>query len=399
MITKENPWGMGKSVSKALLVNPAALVQYVEFQMTGRCDGKCITCPSIQQYPDEPTVKSPAILENELNKYKGMFTTLKGMGLELATLYGREPVLWDKEANNKYLHELIRWLSDEQKIRVVLAASGMTLDKQTLDVLFKRDGILFMKQWGSKPAVSQLMKGTNAYERMQQSWALAKDAAKQGAKVIAEFLYTGINRNDLQTFWKESLDSGIMPTVEVPVLTGACANNYKKLGITPEQYVQDIYALSLLNLQLQTGMTPEAARTSDIWQPPYGSLFPSVCDKLSHGKGIFLERNGDMSICSGVPIKIGNIADENIADRIRAHKILNQTRNVYQHLEGQCSSCDYKANCYGCRSKALSNGNLFGEDPMCFGIAALRLGEKLDEIMSPVHASKVRQYFGGSHAA
>jgi len=404
--SRRTPWGISKTAGNAVSVGKKSLVKYVEFNLTGRCQAGCITCPTPRTYPDEKISKTDNDLEREFKLFQDFFKKLKKLGMEFVTIYGREPTLWDQEADepNKFLKSMISWLSKDLKVRVCLATSGISLKESVLEVLFDNQGILFMKDWGSKGSVEKLIKNKGAYSKIRQSWDLVKKLSKRYKKtrVVAEFLYTGINRRDLLAFWEDCFNNGFLPFVEVPVIKGSCAKNYKKLNISQKRYVRDIYELSLLNLSLIYGLSKKEVRQTDIWQPPYGSVFPSPCDKLTYARGVFLERNGNLSVCCGVDKRLGNINDQDIKRKLQDNSLLKRIRLAYENLEGFCGACDYSREfhlCYGCRGNGYtyqsSSQGVFGEDVMCFGRRAWELAAKgkLNKFMSKNHINKILNYF------
>lgn len=399
--TKTAPWGISQSVGKAVSSNRASLIKYAEFNITGRCEGGCITCHSTTSYPDEKTVKTESDLERESEMFKEILRKLKGFGLEFLTIYGREPTLWDKEAKepNAFLGNLISWASKDLGVKVCLAVSGMNLNEEVVRTLFDNRGILFMKKWGSERSIKELMKGKDAYTRSQNSWALVKRVRKDYKEVLimAEFLYTGINREDLLSFWRDCLSSNILPFVETPVIAGHCIKSQNRLGFDLKDYVKDIYNLSILNLSLLYGLSEEEAKETDLWYPPYGSCFPVPCDRWTKGKGIFIERNGDISPCNGVSFKLGNIHDSDIKEKLLTSQLYQNIRTIDGCLEGQCGNCDYSSKlkvCYGCRGNAFtyetSTKGIFGEDPLCFLAVAKKMDEKyLRTFMHPNHIKRL----------
>ena len=404
--SRTTPWGISKTVGNALGVGEKSLVKYVEFNITGRCQAGCITCPTPLAYGDEKLFKTANDLKREFELFQRFLAKLKKLGMEFVTIYGREPTLWDQEAHepNKFLKSMISWLSKDLKVRVCLAASGIYLKESVLRVLFDNQGVLFMKDWGSQESVEKLIKNKGAYFKIRQSWDLVKNLNKgyKQARVIAEFLYTGINRGDLLAFWENCFKNGFLPFVEAPLIKGSCVKNYKQLKISPSRYVQDIYKLSLLNLSLRYGLSKKQAGQADIWQPPYGSVFPSPCDKLTYARGVFLERNGNLSVCCGVDRRLGNINDPDIKRKLQNNSLLKQVRLAYENLEGFCSACDYSRKfhlCYGCRGNGYtyqsSRPGVFAQDPMCFGKIARGLAVKgrLGKIMSKKHIEKILYYF------
>jgi MoaA/NifB/PqqE/SkfB family radical SAM enzyme len=402
--TRITPWGVFSSVGSAVSSDNCAIVKYAEFNITGRCQARCLTCPTTKAYPDEKGIKTVADLKTELARFKKMLRKMKALGLKLLTIYGREPVLWDREAGptNSFLRELISWSRQKLNVRVCLATSGIKLNEPVLRTLFDNSGILVMKDWGNEKSVTKLM-GGNYYKLIQASWNLVNKIKVDYTKtrIIAEFLYTGLNREDLLPFWKRCLKNNIIPFVETPVISGNCVKNYSFLKIKPEQFTKDIYNLSILNLSRLCNLSDQEARVSEFWQPPYGSVFPMACDKLTKGKNIFLERDGNLSICSGVSRSVGNIKDKNIKDNLRNSILLNRVRKSYRNLKGFCGKCEYSFKleaCYGCRGNGYSykssTQGIFGEDLMCFGRIAVTLGKpKLRKFMCENHAEKIMRYF------
>jgi MoaA/NifB/PqqE/SkfB family radical SAM enzyme len=411
-VSRNNPWGIRHSVSNEVNTEDDKLVKYAEFNITGRCQGGCVSCPTITSYPDEKTKKTLVDLEEEYENFKEIILKLKDLGLEFLTIYGREPTLWDSESgketgeDNFFLRKLITWVSKDLGIRVCLGTSGLHLNKPVLKTLFDYRGILFMKNWGSQSAVEKLMRAKNAYSRMNEAWKMVGEVRKEYKKttVVAEFLYTEHNRNDLTGFWKWAHDNAILPQLEVPVIVGDCVKSFDSLKVDMPDYVRDIYSLSIQNLALKLGISLDEAKESELWEPPFGSKFPMACDRLTKTNSVFIERNGNMSVCSGVPISIGNINDKDIQEKLRKNELLTNIRNSYQNLGGACRDCYYSKEaklCYGCRGNALSylkeNDDVLGEDPMCFGVTAARLEPKiLKEFVSQVHINKILDYFNSN---
>ena len=74
--------------------------------------------------------------------------------------------------------------------------------------------------------------------------------------------------------------------------------------------------------------------------------------------------NGDVYPCRRLPIKIGNIFNQNIYD-ILNNIIIKKLRNR-DNLKDKCSVCPYKWICGGCRGYAYAlTGDIFASDPLC----------------------------------
>jgi len=108
-----------------------------------------------------------------------------------------------------------------------------------------------------------------------------------------------------------------------------------------------------------------------IDQEEYGfTWFPSPpivagqCDRLLYD--IVVDCKGDVLICPGINIPIGNIKKKKIKQIIKESELLYKIRHISKHLEGNCGRCKSKDCLYGCRLEAYTNGDLFGSDPLCW---------------------------------
>ncbi len=77
-----------------------------------------------------------------------------------------------------------------------------------------------------------------------------------------------------------------------------------------------------------------------------------------------LEPNGDIQPCVFLPLKIGNILEDDFEDLWRNNKVLNELRN--KDLIKKCSQCKYRYYCGGCRARAYGYfGDYLMPDPGC----------------------------------
>ncbi len=92
--------------------------------------------------------------------------------------------------------------------------------------------------------------------------------------------------------------------------------------------------------------------------------------------------NGDVTPCPYLPIKLGNILEDEFEHIWRDNPVLKKLRNP-EELKGKCGSCDYKSVCGGCRARAYGlttdqvdscgglheyhelKGDCLAEDPWC----------------------------------
>jgi len=78
-----------------------------------------------------------------------------------------------------------------------------------------------------------------------------------------------------------------------------------------------------------------------------------------------LRPNGDISPCTFLPIKVGNIRNQSLREIWQKAPLLNALRQR-QNLKGKCGSCEYREGCGGCRGRAYAcTGDYLETDPVC----------------------------------
>lgn len=84
------------------------------------------------------------------------------------------------------------------------------------------------------------------------------------------------------------------------------------------------------------------------------------------GLGIlFVSHKGDVFPCGYLPVKCGNILEQNLRDIWRSSEDLARMRDS-NLLEGRCGRCGYREVCGGCRARAYAaTGNYMAEEPFC----------------------------------
>ena len=86
-----------------------------------------------------------------------------------------------------------------------------------------------------------------------------------------------------------------------------------------------------------------------------------------HDIGGFVDSQGNVQPCSGVPLPAGNIRETKIGDILSSTEIFKTARDIRKNLKGKCGSCKNNDKCYGCRSISYFSGNGFtGSDDLCW---------------------------------
>lgn len=88
---------------------------------------------------------------------------------------------------------------------------------------------------------------------------------------------------------------------------------------------------------------------------------------------LHIQVNGDILGCTSCNLVLGNInqtGQNYLGELWMNHKVLNEVRSK-DHLKNECSGCEFKKFCGGCRCRAFSlKGDLFESDPYCPKVAS-----------------------------
>jgi AdoMet-dependent heme synthase len=119
----------------------------------------------------------------------------------------------------------------------------------------------------------------------------------------------------------------------------------------------------------------DPAPTSDLYRAMSGRLEtlmgPAVgrpraqTASTRDGKGIlFVAYDGEVNPAGFLPLALGNVRDEPVAQIYRDNALLRQIRAA--DFTGRCGVCDYADLCGGSRARAFAaSGDPLGEDPAC----------------------------------
>ncbi len=83
-----------------------------------------------------------------------------------------------------------------------------------------------------------------------------------------------------------------------------------------------------------------------------------------HGN-IFISHRGEVLPCASLPVALGNVRIQKLADIYRNSTVLRDLRDIAK-LNGKCGICGFKQVCGGSRGRAFTMSHeLFAEDPCC----------------------------------
>ncbi len=106
-----------------------------------------------------------------------------------------------------------------------------------------------------------------------------------------------------------------------------------------------------------------------------------------------LQPNGDLTPCVFIPIRLGNIMEDDFIEVWKGSEVLNRMRDR-GGFKGPCGGCSYRNVCGGCRARAYAYLNDLSEsDPGCLLGRAASLGA--GETEGLVRVAYARSFEGG----
>lgn len=92
---------------------------------------------------------------------------------------------------------------------------------------------------------------------------------------------------------------------------------------------------------------------------------------IRDGHGImFVSNTGDICPAGFLPIAVGNVRSDNVAEIYRNAPLFKQLHDPHS-FEGRCGYCEYSALCGGSRARAFeATGSPLGSDPFCTYVPA-----------------------------
>jgi radical SAM protein with 4Fe4S-binding SPASM domain len=79
----------------------------------------------------------------------------------------------------------------------------------------------------------------------------------------------------------------------------------------------------------------------------------------------FISHRGDVYPCGYLPVRAGNVRDQDFGTIYQESSVFQQLRDLNQ-LKGKCGECAFVHRCGGCRARAFGiTGDFLAEEPYC----------------------------------
>ncbi len=332
----------------------ASELTYLHWDVTGRCNLKCIHCRATSSENDK-----------ELSRDEGIafIKSLKDFKLDWLSFDGGEPLLRKDD-----LVPFVK-TAKTQGIFTYLLTNATLLDDSIAHALKKAGLGSVQVSLDGLEKTHDVIRGKGNFEKAVNGIKIAKEA---GHRVSARMTLNKLNIDEAEDLLEYVIGIGCDAFgIRRFVPCGRAIDNISDLEIDKWKYlevIQNCLKSAANRVPVQIGADPVLIPKTyivDEIKKEYGNLnVLAGC-----GAGITMchvNAEGNVSPCSTLSMVAGNIREKSLKEIWKTAPILKKLREGRKNLEGHCGDCKYRFVCGGCRASALYYGNgLLGYDPYC----------------------------------
>lgn len=312
----------------------------LDIELTEQCNLRCLYC-----YAAGGKRRGKGLLLPEII---GVIDEARTLGLRTLNLTGGEPLL-----DERYF--AIAEHARKHGISVLLFTNGTRITRAVANRLAELNISPCVKLDSLSPDVQDYLAGRRAtLEAIEEgigSLISAGYTTKYPLSVNA--VVCRQNYGGIPDMWNWARGHNVVPSI----------TRLQPMGRANRRLDQTVPAGELRELFVRLS---EIDRGHGIrWEPNVPWVYSRACRR--HFVGCFVNLQGYVQPCSGVPIKAGNIREQSLGEVLRSADIFRIARNMEDYVEGGCRTCEHKTDCYGCRSVAyFTSGSFTAADPLCW---------------------------------
>lgn len=329
-------------------------MKLISWNTTKRCNLNCKHC-----YRDSKDKK----YYGELNTNQGfkLIDEIKSVDFQMIIFSGGEPLLRED------IFELISYATKKDVIATI--GTNATLIDENIAKKLKNSGL-------KAAAVSVdhcLAKEHDLFRGKEGAFELTlngiKNLQKEGIRVQINTTITKQNENQIVKMAKFAEDINAKSFHPFYLVEVGRGKNLFDMSLSPEIYLKSIENILKKRDDFSLEIKPTCA-------PQFMSIAKKMNQNLRFSRGCIagisyccILPNGEVNICPYLPIKVGNVKNDNFKKIWLESEVFNNLRDI-KNYKGNCSKCKDFNICGGCRARAFSKTNdFFQEDPVsnfCF---------------------------------
>lgn len=320
----------------------------LDLEITEACNCACVYCYRYESDGPQP----PATDELTADEIVRLLTEAKEKhGLRRICILGGEPLI--PTIRDKYIKTLE--CCNTLGIEHVTFTNGVAIDEETAKLLHELNASVCLKLNGMKAETHDaLVAHKGAFDKSMAAFnCLMRLGYGKERSLSFETVVTQSNYNQIPEMWRWARERNIVPYVETLTVQGRSQDASDSLVVS--------------NQKLQALFT----KLHDIDHKEYGlewEILPPIAGGhrcLRYYMSIYVKANGLVCPCVGVDLEMGSVRHNSIQELLQS-ETARKTRYINDHITGKCKTCDLAHTCYGCRGAAYQQGDLFGEDPICW---------------------------------
>lgn len=333
------------------MVNSTVVPHLISWNITKQCNLKCAHC-----YLDADESKT----DNELSTEQGFRLIDQIAELNPYTmliLTGGEPLL------RKDVLDLAKYAFNKN-LMVVIGTNGILLTEELAKQIKEH------KIKGIGISLDSLNPQTNdSFRGISGACDKAKQAIQICKKIGLEFqIQTTVTKNNYDEIPDLIQYSNTLGAKAFTLFFLVCTGRGQNISdITAFQYEEMLFYLVKIqeeykNMMIRARCAPHFIRI--LYQQKSSVLNMPEKGCMAGTNYCRITPSGDVTPCPYLPIKVGNVKEENFVDVWNNAKVFNELRK--EILRGRCGSCEFSLVCGGCRARAYAfSGNYLDEDPWC----------------------------------
>ena len=324
----------------------------IDWAITAKCNLRCRHCRGMFQ-GDISSQRARKLVEEIAELRPGW-----------VIVEGGEPLLRND------LFELLSLMRQKQ-LEVHLITNGLLINNEILSQL-KQLGIkLIISIDGATPETyEEIRTGANFKKAVQA----ARLCAEEGLLEAIDFTVLKMNYQEIPGIFKLAASLGVPKVTFIGLKP---CYNYSAELLSPEECGEAIRLAC--QASEETGIefffdepffwavVKEWRLTARMPEENAGILVSSTTACI-FGEYLFIEPSGDVKPCSFSPMTVGNVNEKSldeIWDEMLSSSFFHQIKDPKTRTGG-CQSCQYLADCKGCRSRTfVLTGDWFASDPCC----------------------------------
>ena len=313
----------------------------LELEFTRRCNLRCIYCYASAGEPGKD--------ELSLDEIKGVIDQAKELGVRrIILLGGGEPLLY------RHVREVIEYVNNSG-LRQSLFTNGTLLDREISDFLYENSVDVIIKHNSNTPDIQDRLAGiSGTFDRIKQGLdSLFMAGYPNGRQLGIQTVICRQNLGEIPDMWVWARENKIIPYFEILTYQGR-AKEHPELLLESD----DIRG----TFDILQGIDEKRFGIKWMSHPTIAAL---SCKR--HLYSCLVNSEGFVQPCTGIDLSVGSIRESRLKDILKESRVIRELRDIYNNIKGECGSCSYNGECYGCRGNAYQiTGDYRASDPACW---------------------------------